>query len=287
MKSILRTALVLLVAQAQQALAGTQSVTVSVGGESILIPAPPGFHEISQLSPETRKDFEKAVPPENRLLAAFVSEDDLGRIMKGELLNARRYLMVEAHRELEHMTMTGSDFADMVAAVRRKKGAVSEETKTRVQRLTDQRTREVFGSDASAVQITAGEEVPLGVFVDKSDVIGYATISKSQVVVNGVKQDLVTTMGVCFVKVRSKYLYVVVTSRYDEPKDLEWLRATSSQWPDQIVAANVGAGSGTGTRTYYSPSSGGRGPSVAAGTGIVVIGYVVYRTIRLFRKARG
>ena len=66
------------------ALADTKNILVEIGGVRIDVQAPIRFHEISTLSPETRKLAETMTPSKNRLLAVFVSEDDLGRIMKGE-----------------------------------------------------------------------------------------------------------------------------------------------------------------------------------------------------------
>ena len=62
--------------------ADTKSIMIDVGGLKFDIKAPVAFHEISSLSPETLQLAETMTPPTNRLLAFFVSEEDLGRIMK-------------------------------------------------------------------------------------------------------------------------------------------------------------------------------------------------------------
>lgn len=241
MDSIVRAILVLLAMQLHQTIAGTQSVVVQVGGKTIDIPAPAGFHEISELSPETMRLVEKAVPPDNRLLAAFVSEGDLERIMKGEVPEYRRYMMVQVFRKFEQMTISGSQFAQFADKARREQGTLSEESKAKTQRLVNQAGREILEGYDLAADIRIGEPVSLGVFVDKSDTIAYATLTKYQVATEESKQDVVLASAGCFVNVKSKILYLYIFGRYDDSKDLEWVRTTSGQWADQILRANPGA----------------------------------------------
>ena len=115
MSAIWRTVLLLLVIQAQQAIAGTQNVTIEVGGKAVFVPTPVGFHEISQLSPETRKLMETMTPPNNRLLAVFVSEDDVGRIMLMGSPEFLRYMLLQVNRELEHFDISGAQFSQLIS----------------------------------------------------------------------------------------------------------------------------------------------------------------------------
>lgn len=81
MSVIVRIVFLVLVIQPHQPIAGIQNLAIEVSGKALYVPAPVGFHEISQLSPETLKLAETMTPADNRLLAIFVSENDLGRII--------------------------------------------------------------------------------------------------------------------------------------------------------------------------------------------------------------
>src|SRR5687767_8310783 len=89
---------------------------VTVGGSPIRIPSPPGFHEVSELSPATRRLAETMTVPGNRLLAVFVSEADLGRLMAGDPAKFERYMMVQAPRD--ERPFSDSEFADLVGTVK-------------------------------------------------------------------------------------------------------------------------------------------------------------------------
>ncbi len=60
-------------------------VAADIGGTTIEIGAPPTFREVSSVSAEIREFGQRLTRPANRLLGIFVSEEDVPRIMKGEV----------------------------------------------------------------------------------------------------------------------------------------------------------------------------------------------------------
>ena len=78
--------------------AGTSYKQIKIGESSINIPAPTGYHEISELSPETFKLASSSTPSQNKLLAVFVSETDLGNIMKDKPVEFGRYMLLQTLR---------------------------------------------------------------------------------------------------------------------------------------------------------------------------------------------
>jgi len=296
MSAIFRTFffLLLMVLQAHRAIAGTQSVTVDVGGQSVYVPAPAGFHEISRLSPETRKLAETFTPPDNRLLAVFVSESDLGRIMKGETPKAERYMFLQVYRRLENSGISGTQFSQLVGQVKQQQDTILEKAKDEVGPLVDKASGKFADDYGISLKLKIGDLVPLGFFMEKSDAAGFASFGKIQGDADGQQLDSLLVSGISYVRVKGKLLYAYVYGKYETPKDLDWVRTTSTNWVDQILAANIGQGSST-KADYRSTSASGfdwdkvfeKGITAAiAGVFIGLIGVAIVATKRLFGKKK-
>ena len=274
MRAILATcfSLLLMVVVSHEATAGTQSVTVDVGGQGLYLPAPAGFHEISLLSPETRKLAETLTPPSNRLLAVFVSESDLGRIMKGESPELQRYMFMQAYRQLEKSDISGAQFSKLVAQVKQQQYTLLEKSKDQVDSVIDRASGKISKDYGISLKVNIGEPVPLGVFMEKSDAVGFAMLAKCHGAAEGQQVDLLMAGGTSLVRVNGKILYAYVYSRYETQKDLDWVRATSSSWADQLLTAQVAQGTSTGAEHRSTSASGFGWDEVvekAIGAGIV------------------
>jgi hypothetical protein len=235
-------AFLVLAIQGHQAIAGTQGVTVDVGGEAVYIPAPTGFHEVSQLSPETRKFAEMVTPPKNRLLAVFVSEGDLGQIMKGEDPVLDRYILMQCYRQLENSRITGAEFSKLAGQVRQEQYTLLEKDKaTRDSRIA-QMSKTISKEYGIALNLKIGETAPLGVFMEKTGAIGFAYLAKCQASAEGQQLDHLVAGATSIMRVKGNLMYSHVYSKYATAQDLDWVRTTTSVLADQIQAANIGEG---------------------------------------------
>lgn len=243
----------LLTLYAYQALAGTQSVTIDVGGTQIYVPAPNSFHEVSQLSPETRKLAETMTPPDNRLLAVFVSEADLGRIMKGESPQLYRYMYLQVFRELEKSGLTAAEFQQLGNQVKQQQETLLEKVRSRVGSLVDSASAKLSKERNIPLKIQFGEQAPLGVFLNNSDAIGFASLARVRVSANGKQVDDVIASGVSFIRVKGKLLFAYVYGKYDDQQDVEWVRTTSINWLAHLSSSN--ASQATTQTTQYSAST--------------------------------
>ena len=112
--------------------ADTKNIQVDIGGVKIDAQAPNGFHEVSSLSPETRKLAETMTPPNNRLLAVFVSEEDLGRIMKGKAPEFGRYMFLQTLRKLENRNISNRQFQQLAILIKEQQNTLLNQVKEKV-----------------------------------------------------------------------------------------------------------------------------------------------------------
>ena len=96
----------------------TDAAEVTVWDETISIPSPSGFTEISSISPETVQLFEDMCPSTNRLLSSFVSQEDAGMLLQGEAAVLDNYMMVHSFRETEGFLLGKHEFKEIRTALR-------------------------------------------------------------------------------------------------------------------------------------------------------------------------
>ena len=247
--------------------AETQNIQIEVGGVKIDVQAPIGFHEISSLSPETRNLAETMTPPSNRLLAIFVSEDDLGRIMKGEAPEFGRYMLLQVFRELENTNISNGQFRQLVAQIKEQQNTLSKEYEL-------------------SQKMKIGEQVPLGVFFEQSNAIGFASMVKYQAEAEGEKLDYVVAGGTSFIRVKQKVLYAYVYGTYENQDDLNWVRSKSREWVDSLLTFNNTSTTSSGS-TYRSLSSSEIGDKVISkGKGGAIGGILIASLIGVFQGAK-
>jgi hypothetical protein len=221
---------------------GYPNITIDIGSRAIYIPAPVGFYEISQLSPETRKFAETSTPQNNRLLAVFVSESDLGRIMKGELPEFGRYMFLQVRRQLENSDISGAKFLQMVGQFKQQQDTLLKNVKDKVGSMLDEASEKILTDYDVSLKLKVGEQVPLGIFIETNEASGFASLAKYQVSSDAQQLDYLMATGTSLIWVKGKILYAYVYGSYDTPKDLDWVRATSCSWIDQILMANIEKG---------------------------------------------
>jgi len=243
MSTVCRILILVLLMHADHAIAGEQSATIEVGGKSICVPAPEGFHfvEMSRLPSGTRKVVETLTAPNNRLLALFVCESDLARIMKGESADLGRSLNVQVFREAEQLDISSTQFQQIVAHFKRQQETLLKNAKDKFGPLLDEASRNLSKDAGNTLKLKVNDVLPLGVFLDRNDAFGFAILTKSQVLAEGQQLDCVRICGICLVRVKGKLLYVY--AHYEGPNDLGQVRATATRWVEQILANNMTQGS--------------------------------------------
>ena len=237
--------LLLLLLLESQAFAGTQNVSISIGDQSINIPAPEGFYEVSHLSEEVRKIGETFIPPDNRLLAIFVSGKNFGRLMKDEWNWVRdysglgdKYMIVQGYRKDENKNVQKLEFEAFKEHIKQQHNIVYEKIKDRVDVIIKKGVEQISQEYDVSLDLKVDTPVPLGVFMDKTDVIGFASLMKGQALLNGTSVSRLVVVGTSFLKMQGKILFVYVYSNFDTSEDLDWVRTASSTWVDQIFLKN-------------------------------------------------
>ncbi len=218
--------------------ADTKNIQVNVGGVKIDVQAPTKFYEISKISPETRKIVEGFVPPTNRLLAIFVSEEDLEKVTKGELPELNRYMLLQTYRKLETKNISTKQFQIVIKQIKEQQDTVFNKEKDKIDKLVDNAAEQISNEYDTSMEIKIGEIVPLGVFYEHPNAIGIAILSKVQVADEEEKLNYAITGAFSTILANGKILYAYTYSTYKNKEDINWVKSKSKEWANSIISPN-------------------------------------------------
>lgn len=201
--------------------------TVRLGIERIVLDAPPGFSDTIELaSPRLQDLSETLTPASNRVLLFALSDADVRRFTTGELLDAKRYMIAVTPKSLERERVTAAQFAQLVSDALQDLGKPVETTDIitflETQPFGKLHLIEQLKKEPTAVSVLQATRLPS---------LPGATFWESSR-----PQYLFSTTTLFLV--RGKALHLGVYAMYQNQADLDWLRAITQRWVDELLRLN-------------------------------------------------
>ena len=201
---------------------------VRLGIERIVLDAPPGFADTTELaSPRLQSLSSVLTPASNRILLFALTDADLRNFETGERIEAERYMLAVTPKNLEATRVTREQFAGLVSASLRNLGTQVDPQPDLIKFLENQpigkanllaelkKEQDAF----SVLQATRLPPVPGAKFYNSST-----------------PQYLVFTTTL--VLVRGRAVQLAAYSLYRDPSDIEWLKEISQRWQEEIQRLN-------------------------------------------------
>jgi len=216
----------------------TNAAEFTVGDEKISIPSPSGFSEISSISPETVQLFEDMCPPTNRLLAVFLTQDDVGRLIQGKATALDSYMMVHSSKKLETFSLAKYQFKEVRTATRSQYDSLFEKHRESIDKIMGQAGQAISKRIDAEVALDIGDIVPLGIDFETVYSITASQLTKYSVKVDDENVEYVMAGTMCTMLVKGKVIYLYVYKTYNDKSDLDWTRKTTKSWTNSILSAN-------------------------------------------------
>jgi len=223
------------------AVAGTKLVDAILGGVSIELPAPKGFSEVRDVSPQTYKRAERMMTiPQNRLLTLFVPDTDLNRFLKNQetALKYNRYIMVQTPRFAESLEMSSKDFHELAGRIRQEQNQFPKRHREEAQSYVDGITKRFSKEHEISMDLKIGQPRPLGVFAEGDNFIASAMLTKMKGAVGEETMEVIMVSVSSFIRVKNKLIFGWLYSKYESQHDIDWIRAATKDWIKEILAAN-------------------------------------------------
>ncbi|HEY5899107.1 MAG TPA: hypothetical protein VIV54_16185 [Burkholderiales bacterium] len=197
---------------------------VQVGEARLALDAPPGFSDVQATgSPRLLELAEALTSPSNKILVFALEDGDVRRFSLGDSLDLRRYVIVVTPKALERERVSPAAFAAFVSESLRELGAPAGGADVRRTLDAQPRGRPALLSelrkDGQVVSVLQGARL--------ADPPGSRQPPPRYV--------LSTTS---LMLVRGKALNLALYSIYDQDSDVDWIRATTARWLEDLQRLN-------------------------------------------------
>jgi uncharacterized membrane protein YhaH (DUF805 family) len=216
----------------------TFAVEIKIGEDTLQIPDPIGFTDVSSASKDQLAIFEDFLPKTNRLIAAFVTEQDAGHLMLGESADLRQYFMVQSLREFGEMTLSKAQFAEIRTLLRKEYKTIFLKQKEAMNEVTTRAGKSLSKRFGENIEFNVNGIAPLGVDDESASHIAISLLSKYRISIDKEVVDYVVAVSMVALLVKGKVLYLNAYRTYQDDKDIEWTRVQISEWWPKIVSAN-------------------------------------------------
>jgi hypothetical protein len=194
---------------------------VQLGDARVGLDAPPGFADTGFTgSPRLQELAESLTSASNKILLFALTDADLRRFMVGDSPEFRRHMMAVTPKGLERDRLTESTFARFVDDALREFGAVPKDGEF-VKFLNTKAPGQValLGRTPDVVSVLQGTRLP-ALSGKPTDPSRYLLSSTTLMLIRG------------------KAINLSAFTAYEQPADLEWLRATTARWIEDIQRLN-------------------------------------------------
>lgn len=202
---------------------------VSVGAARINVPTPDGFVALADKAPRLRSMVQRNYQPSATLIEYFLTESDFKDVASGHSSSRKRSLIVSVPTSLLGVEMSEADF-DQLADHFRQADEVANESG----RLAQNKKSEANHVTHNGAAVEIAKSTPMGIFLDKKDVIGKASEEDVQAG-SEVTRRAVATVAI---RVRGVVVNLTCSSAIASDVDVAWVRNTCSKWADVILKLN-------------------------------------------------
>lgn len=202
----------------------------SVGGLTIKISSPDSSFIIADsLSLEAMKEL--SVPPENRLITAFILKEESNYSSTNDVNNRwTKYGMVEVVRKFENINCKESDFKEVIANINQ----YAQFSSSEITEAENKFNRKMDSLDIENMQIKIGELKDLGCFFSKKDIYGTGSIGIINYGNNSYKLCGVSII----IRVKNRLIILYLYAEYKNIETINWIRKVGQSWSENILKVN-------------------------------------------------
>jgi len=199
------------------------------GGRTIALPSPRA--DLAETGADARKALDYMVPTGNRMVAAFVTADDLKFLQAGQLHRLSAYGVVEVQRSAEFTDASAADFETVVQLMNDQFGVIFEGAVKDQQEPVNERLKAL---NANAAKVKLEKPVQLGNWFTKTDAVGYGIAEP----VKSAGETVNMAGGIAVVRVNERLVFAYFYEPITDDRTIDAVRTTTEHWVDDILAAN-------------------------------------------------
>lgn len=238
--SIIIAFAILLVASAS-AFAQPRKTDVAVfqlGAQVLTIPAPAGFEEAASQFEQVKTHFTLTEAPDNDMLAVYLPSADCEKLRAGEFGPFTFYTKVSIRKGVRAEDYPVDRFAKLVAAFRQNGSQILDVNGPVMKVATERLDKSLTELNKQETQVDLGQPVNLGEFDTRPNVYSVMLLLNITTTTADGEATVPILGGLSYVRVKQRLVYVYTYRRYKSKADAAILRAFTTEWINQILAAN-------------------------------------------------
>ncbi len=245
MKKLLLSVIVALVLNVSPTWVNTADAQVPTASERItfqdailIVPPISGFRFPSGQERNVLEIVKNFVLPNNRLLAALLTDADLRKFAAGHQPELDDYFVLQIPRSIENRAVTLSEFQPLRRGIRDAQESAQFRVSPTVKRQLADAAKQTSDRTGVKIVITITDPIALGVFEDTESSIGVTLLAKVRADAPTARsEDLMVSASVATV-VRGKFLYLNGACAFLSMSDISRCNSHVKAWLAAVQAAN-------------------------------------------------
>ena len=229
MKKILLLLFIFLMSN--QVLANDKEININIGDVVINTTTPKGFYSSSEVNPVFFAFREFLQPPEGKLLAYLVSEDDYMLLKNDSDPELHTHISITILKESEDKTLSQKWFDGLRSQVEEQlnKGlsSMSEHTKKTISQINNKIESNFTLEDEFKIEV--GENVLLGIYINKPNAFGFTSMVSTSSTFYGETSSRLKVFSTTFNLIKGKLIYTNVFSTLNTTEDIRWVEEKSKE----------------------------------------------------------
>lgn len=221
---------------------------LQIAQTSITVPAPEGYVRVTEQMPLMQRFVGQMEDPQNDTLAVYITPQAAEIALEGKLPRLERYFFLKISKALVEPVVNTRDFDELRAVISAEQGELFAQAQERLPDLLAQIERNLADAFGAEVSMQIGEMVPLGVYLNESDVLAFSMLMHLGAGAEGEGDNVLVTSCV-LLNVSGKVIFLYA---YGGADALQWTQASSLAWARAIFAENPLAPKGRGSFNWNS-----------------------------------
>lgn len=227
----------------------TKAATFQLGAQVLTIPAPSGFEEAASQFEQIKTHFTATEAPDNDMLAIYLPSADCEKLRAGEFGPFSFYTKVSIRRAVREQDYPTDRFAQLVATFRQNGAQILDVNGPLMKAATERLDKSLTELSKQETQVDLSQPVNLGEFDTRPDVYSVMLLLNFTTTTADGQATVPILGGLSYIRVKQRLVYVYTYRRYNSKADAAILRAFTTDWISQILAANRNSASPVRKRT--------------------------------------
>lgn len=211
--------------------------SIDVGGQGIEVPTPLGYAPVTSGMSGLYEAQNIFASPANEKYITFIPEALVPSALRGEIPELSTWFSVQTVKAIAAKSVSSTDFSRLKEQIRTETSRLTKEIEAQAPGLLGEINRNISSAYNVEQALSLSQMVPLSVHHETERSIAYSAFVKYNINdQSGQLTSTVTTsvtLTMILVNTRALFLYT-----YGGENDLEWTRAASRVWAEEIIKQN-------------------------------------------------